>query len=89
MKSQPVLDLAGAGIPRSSSLFARLSAAEEVLKKNATIAGFTARPASPMIAANAALAGIKNACRGARPFAATGMTGKKGRTRNVCQAKES
>jgi hypothetical protein len=33
MKSQPVLDLAGAGIPRSSSLFARLSAAEEVLKK--------------------------------------------------------
>jgi CheY-like chemotaxis protein len=32
-KRQPVLDLAGAGIPRSPGLFARLSAAEEVLKK--------------------------------------------------------
>jgi hypothetical protein len=30
-----------------------------------------------MIAANAALAGIKNACRGARPFAAAGKTGNK------------
>ena len=28
---QPVLDLAGEGVPRASGLFARLSAAEEVL----------------------------------------------------------
>jgi hypothetical protein len=41
-----------------------------------------------MIAANAVLAAIKNASRGARPFAAAGKTGNKtgkGRTRNVCQ----
>ena len=39
---QSVLDLAGAGISRASGLFARLSAADEVLK-SAAIAVFTGR----------------------------------------------